>query len=86
MPIKLQTDIPEVTDITDLGQLQNFVTQIKLAIEELAKKAQSMQTEERITVPTVDDLEEGEQVRVTTGANNYIYTKKGGVIRYWQIT
>ncbi len=86
--IKTSIEIPVFSkeDLQDADKLFSILTTFKQYCEELARLAQSIQMEVRTTVPSASEMEEGEQVRVTSGGNNYIYTKKDGVVRYWQLT
>lgn len=85
--IKLVNSIPDVVpEITDHEMMNLFLTQVKLAVEELSQKAQSRQMEIRSTAPGVNDIEEGEFVSYVNGANYYIYTKQNGVIKYATLT
>ena len=86
MSIKLDLDIPVDVDVTSPQQLHDFLITMKQVIEDIANKAQQMQFEIRTTAPSTDDLDEGSFVRAAVGGNNWIYTKKDGVILRWQIT
>lgn len=84
--IKLSQEIPEVFDPTNLETMRQWMVSVKQSLDELARKAQSLQIEVRTTAPSTNDIEEGEFVRATVGGLNYIYTKKDGVILRFQIT
>jgi len=86
--IKPSTEIPIISkdDISNPEKLEHLLNTIKMYCEELARKSQSMQEEIRTTAPRVNEIEEGEYVRVTIGANHHIYTKKNGVIKNWLLS
>ena len=84
--IKSSIEIPFDVDVKNPEQLHDFLVTMKQYVEELSTKAQVMQEEVRTTAPTADEIEEGEFVRVTVGANHHIYTKKGGVVKNWQLS
>ncbi len=82
--IKLGNEIPAyVPDGSNPAELQTYLTQMKLVVEELARKAQSLQMEERTTAPAVDDLEMLELVHVLAGGLRYIYTKETDGTIHW---
>ena len=85
MSIPLSQQIPEVWDIQD-EKLRDIVIQLKLCIEEIARKGQATQSEVRTSAPSASEIDENEFVRATVGGLNYIYTKKEGTVLRWQIT
>lgn len=85
--MKLSNAIPEYIPSVDNQQaITEYLTQVKLVVEEIASKAISLQSEIRTSAPGVNDIEEGEFVRATVGGLSYIYTKKGGQILRFQLT
>lgn len=82
MAIKTSISIPDVFDTTDPLQLQNFCTAVKIFCDELARKAKSQQLEVRSDTPDSNSVEEGEDVRMVSGATIRTYTKISGVVRY----
>ena len=88
MSIKLSQQPPDPNTVnwSDPDSVKNYLIQVGLCIDELSRKAQSLQMEERTSAPDTNSIEEGEFVRATVGGLNYIYTKKGGTILRWQIT
>jgi len=84
--IKLSQNLPEVFDPSNPDSMRQWMVAVKQCVEELARKSQSLQMEERTTAPSANDIEEGEFVRATIAGTDYIYTKQGGTIRYWALT
>lgn len=84
--IKMSSEISEVVDVSNPESMRQWMIAVKQCVDELARKALSSQQETRTTAPSVNDLEEGEQVRATVGGLNYIYTKMNGVILRTQIS
>lgn len=85
--IKLSQAIQEqVPDGSTPELMQNYLTQVKLCVEELARKAQDRQMEIRSTEPSTADIEEGGFVAYVSDATIRIYTKQNGSIRYWNLT
>jgi hypothetical protein len=85
--ISPSTSIPEdVPDGKDPEVLKTYLTQVKLYAEELARLAQSIQSNVRSTIPGSSDVAEGEFVPYVNGATIRIYTKVNGVIRYFALT
>lgn len=81
--LKLSQAIPEdVPDGTNPQAVKDFLTQLKLCVEEIVQKAKSIQTPVRTTAPTVNDFEvEGEDVRYNTGGVRRTYTLLDGSVR-----
>jgi len=87
MSIKLSQEIPEIIpDGSNPQAMTSFLVAIKQSMDEIARKAQSLQMEVRTTVPGVNDLEEGEFVRAEVGGLLYTYTKINGVIHWMAVT
>ena len=86
MAIKMSTEIQEYFDIKDETQLKNVLIAIKQCIDELSRKAQSRQMENRTSFPTASDLEENESVSVVSGGLSYISTKINGVVKTWLVS
>ena len=69
---------PNIIDWSNPQSIKDWIIQAHLCIDELSRKAQSLQVELRSGAPIADDIEEGEFVRAT---NNNIYTKISGTVR-----
>ena len=86
MSISLSQEIPEIFDPADPESMRQWMVAVKQCIEEITRKAQSLQLEVRVAAPAVTELTEGESVRATVGGLNYIYTKMNGTILRTQIS
>ena len=87
--IKLSQRIPEVIpNIGDAQGLMNFLTSVKLAVEELARKAKSLQTEIHTSAePTADDFEaEGEEIRSDISSTRKVHQLLNGSVRSVTVT
>jgi len=82
--IKIDLEIPYITrdDIVDAERLEALLNTFKMYIEELARKAKSVQIDIYNSNPTVNDIEEGEDARTLTRE----YTKVNGVLKYKSLT
>lgn len=83
--IKLSTTVPEIVpDLENKQAIMEFLTAVKLAIEELSRKGKSIQTEVIGSAPTsVTQFEvEGEDIRCS--ADNKTYTLFNGSIKSHQ--
>ena len=83
--IKTSTFIPSnIPDGSNPQELQDFLNALKMVVEEITRKAKSIQTEVRSAVPTTTDQfeVEGEDVRYVSGATYRTYSLINGVIRY----
>lgn len=78
--IKLSQEIPEIFDVSNPDALRQWMIAVKQCIDELARKAQSLQEELRTSAPNTNDLTEAEMVRRSD--LYYIYTKINGTLRY----
>ena len=83
--IKLSQTIPDTPPPTDDPKMTEYLVAIKQCVDELARKAKSIQTEVRTTaVPSVvTDFEtEGEEVRTDIAGVRRAYQLLNGSIRY----
>lgn len=74
MAIKMINAIPLITldDIKDPERLEQILTAFKLYCEELATKAKAYQSTVRSDAPSVNELDEGQDVGDDTGNKEYI--------------
>ena len=86
MSISISQEIPEIFDPTNPESMRLWMVAVKQCIEEITRKAQSLQLEVRVAAPGVTELTEGEFVRATVGGLSYIYTKKDGAILRFQLS
>ena len=82
MSIKMSQEIQEYVDITNQDALKQWMVAVKQCIDELSRKAKSMQETTRSSIPTANDLEEKEDVDYVSGATIRRYTKIDGTVRY----
>ena len=81
--IKLSQLIPEmIPDGSNAQAMTDFLVAIKQCVDELARKAKSIQEATRYSIPVANDLEEKEDVDYVAGATIRRYTKIDGTIRY----
>ena len=80
--IKTSINIPIDLNVENTQELHDFLIAIKQYVEDLARKAKSMQMEVRTAAPGVNDLTEGEDVRYNTGGVRRTYTLIDGEVRY----
>lgn len=85
--IKMSSELSEVVDVNNPESMRQWMIAVKQCIDELARKAQSLQMEERTIVPTANDLEVQEFVPALIAGLRYIYTKSAdGTIHFIAVT
>lgn len=83
--IKLSTTIPEIVpDVENKQAITEYLTAVKLAVEEIARKAKSIQTEVIAAAPTVVTQFEVEGEDIRCSADNKTYTLFNGSIKSHQ--
>lgn len=78
--LKLSQTIPEVIDLKDEQSLRDFLTAVKLCVEEIARKAKSRQTEVIAAAPTAVTQFDVEGDEVYCSADNKIYSLLNGAV------